>query len=207
MARSSSSMEPMASAPSAMAGCTPMAKRHGQGLRRSDSAMRWNSQRCLPSVRWMDVRVAPLDHQAVVGAVPVLARGVLGEGDGGGDVRARVPLVMEDLGQVVEIDALPGEDHVLAGAGLHDLRRDRLVHGPEIRREHLDGAAPMARARRERLAWRLVSTGNFVPRIRSQIEHGPPPRFALELDHERGQLVGRIHLPGDGDDLLGPGCA
>src|SRR5262245_53702375 len=41
MARSSSSMEPMASAPSAMAGCTPMAKPTGRGRPR-DSAMRWN---------------------------------------------------------------------------------------------------------------------------------------------------------------------
>ena len=48
IARSSSSMEPMASAPSAMAGCTPMAKATGRGSPR-DSAMRWNSQRCLPS--------------------------------------------------------------------------------------------------------------------------------------------------------------
>ena len=35
-----------------------------------------------------------------------------------------------------------------------------------------DGAAPMASASRERLAWRFVSTGNFVPRIRSQITTG-----------------------------------
>ena len=58
IARSSSSMEPMASEPSAMAGCTPIAKATGSG-RPSDSAMRWNSHRCLPKVRWMDVRSRP----------------------------------------------------------------------------------------------------------------------------------------------------
>ena len=58
IARSSSSMEPMASAPSAMAGCTPIAKATGSGLP-SDSAMRWNSQRCLPAVRWIEVRSRP----------------------------------------------------------------------------------------------------------------------------------------------------
>jgi hypothetical protein len=58
IARSSSSMEPMASAPSAIAGCTPMAKATGSG-RPIDSAMRWNSHRCLPSVRWIDVRSRP----------------------------------------------------------------------------------------------------------------------------------------------------
>ena len=59
IARSSSSMEPMARAPSAMAGCTPMAKATGSGSPRA-SAIRWNSQRCLPAVRWMDVVSRPL---------------------------------------------------------------------------------------------------------------------------------------------------
>ena len=58
MARSSSSMEPMARAPSAMAGCTPMAKATGSGLRRA-SAILANSHRCLPSVRWIDVVSRP----------------------------------------------------------------------------------------------------------------------------------------------------
>ncbi len=50
MARSSSSIEPMASAPSAIAGCTPMAKATASGSPRA-SAILWNSQRCLPAVR------------------------------------------------------------------------------------------------------------------------------------------------------------
>ena len=39
MARSSSSMEPMASAPSAMAGCTPMAKATGSGSPRASAIL------------------------------------------------------------------------------------------------------------------------------------------------------------------------
>ena len=58
IARSSSSIEPMASAPSAIAGCTPMAKATGRGWPRA-SAIRWNSHRCLPGVRWMEVVSRP----------------------------------------------------------------------------------------------------------------------------------------------------
>src|SRR5215468_940770 len=124
MARSSSSMEPMASAPSAMAGCTPMAKPTAQGLRDALELPEVLAQRQMNRRR-----VAPLDHEAVVGAVPVLARRVLGEGDGRGEVRARIPFVVEDLGQIVKIDPLAGEDHVLAGPALHEARGYRLVHG------------------------------------------------------------------------------
>ena len=59
IARSSSSMEPMASAPSAMAGCTPTTRARGSASPRA-SAIRWNSQRCLPRVRWIDVVSRPL---------------------------------------------------------------------------------------------------------------------------------------------------
>jgi hypothetical protein len=59
--------------------------------------------------------VAPLDHEAVVGAVPVLRVGSVAK-EMAAVMYAPRPLVVEDLGQVVEIDALSREDHVLAGA-------------------------------------------------------------------------------------------
>ena len=59
MPRSSSSIEPIASAPSPIAGWTPITSATGSGSPRA-SAMRWNSKRCLPVVRWMDVVSRPL---------------------------------------------------------------------------------------------------------------------------------------------------
>src|SRR5262245_66411946 len=62
-------------------------------------------------------RVAALDLQAVVGAVPDLARGILGERDRGRDVGSGVALAMADLGQGVEVWLIALEDdHVHRGA-------------------------------------------------------------------------------------------
>ena len=62
---------------------------------------------------------------------------------------------------------------IFGGTGLSMARRyvASIWSGPE----------PMASARRERLAWRLVSTGNFVPFMRSQISTGRrlPSRSSL----------------------------
>ena len=65
------------------------------------------------------------------------------------------------------------------------------------------GAEPMASARRERLACRLVSTGNWVPLHALEDQDRAPAALALELHHQRGDLVGRVHLPGDDDQVVG----
>jgi hypothetical protein len=94
----------------------------------------------LPQVlaeRQMDGRgVAPLEHQAVVGAVPGLAGRILGERDGGGHVRAGVALVVNDLRQRAEIDVLAAAHDFLHRAGGHDPRRDRALHGAQVGRQH-----------------------------------------------------------------------
>ena len=59
IARSSSSIDPIARAPRAIAGCTPITSARGSGSFRA-SAIRWNSQRCLAVVKWIDVVSRPL---------------------------------------------------------------------------------------------------------------------------------------------------
>src|SRR5215468_7867018 len=127
------------------------------------------------------------------------------EGDGGGEVRARVPFVVEDLRQIVKINPLAGEDHVLAGPALHEARGDRLVHGAEIRRQHVGrrGAHGEGEARSARVE--IGQHGEFRAAHPLADHHGTPARFALELDHEGGELVGRIDLSRDRHDLLGLG--
>ena len=133
IARSSSSIEPIASEPERDRRVHADGERHGQGL-----AARLGDLLELPEVlaeREVDRgRVAALDHQAVVRAVPRLARGILGEGDRRGQVRARVALVVDDLRQVVEVQAVAGQDDLLHGPVATDARRDRLVHRAQVRR-------------------------------------------------------------------------
>jgi len=112
--------------------------------------------------------------------------------------------VVKDLRQIVEVDLVASDHHVLARPASYDLRRDGLVHGAQVRREHLvgggthrEGQAGAARVEvgqhRELRALHALAD-----------EHRAPARLALELDHQRGQLVRGVDLLRDHDDLLGP---
>jgi hypothetical protein len=163
----------------------------------------------LPQVlagRQMDrCRVAALDLEPVVGAIPDLARGVLREGDRRGEVGPGVALVVDDLRQVVEVDALALEDDFVHRAARHDLRDERVFHRAQIRRLG-------------RLGGRVHGGGEAGPAGVEVGEHrelraldvleeqdGPALSLALELHDERGDLEARVD--GLRDDLEVAGLA
>jgi len=172
-------------------GMTADRERHGQRL-----VARLREALILPEVlaeRQVDRRrIAALDHQPVVGAVPHLLRRVLRERDGGGEVGARVTLVVEDLRQRVEIDLVALEDDFLHRPGRHDARRDRLLHRLAISLQHPvgRGADRGGETRAARVEVRddreLRSLHVFEDQDRAALQ------LALELHDERGDLVGGV---------------
>ena len=175
---------------------------HGQGL-----AARLGDLVELPEVLaegQVDRRgVAPLDHEAVVGAVPRLARGVLGEGDGRGEVRPRVALVVDDLRQVVQVHAVAGQDHVLHGARGHHAGRDRLVHRAQVGAEHLLRRRAHRHGQPRAARVQVGDDGEAAAAHALEDDDGAPAALALELHDERGDLVGGVHLLRDDDELVG----
>jgi hypothetical protein len=143
--------------------------------------------------------VAPLDHQAVVGAVPGSGRRVLGEGDGGGHVGAGVPLVVDDLGQRAQVHVVAALHDLLHGAGGDHAGRQRPLHRAQIGLLHTVGGGVDGRGQ---AAAAGVQVGEDGPRGALDVleeEHRPPAPLLLELGDERGDLVDRVH--GLGHDL------
>ena len=144
------------------------------------------------------------NHQPVVGAVPHLAVGVLGERDRRGDVGPAVALVVLQLGQAREVDVGALEHHVLARPGIDLARRDRFLHRLEVLLQHPAGRR-VHRHGEPRPAGVEVGEHRVVaaPDVLEQ-ENRAALRLLLDLDHRGGHLVAGVHLAGNGDELVGP---
>ena len=137
-------------------------------------------------------RVAALDLQPVVGAVPDLARRVFRERDRRRDVRPGVALVMDDLGQVVEVDLIALEDHLVHGAARHDLRDERFLHRPQVGRLRRLGRRVHRGGQTRAAGVQIGQDGE--PRALDVLEEddGPALALTLELDDERRDLETRV---------------
>ena len=147
-------------------------------------------------------RVASLDHQPVVRAVPRLRCRIPRERDCGGDVGARVALVMHDLRQRVEIDVRARQHDLLRRRGVDDAGRYGLVHRLEVRRQHRVGGA--VQREREPRATRVDVGEHGKLRALDVLEEEdrPPAPLLFELHDERGDLVRRVDGPRDHVQLV-----
>ncbi len=147
-------------------------------------------------------RVAALDHEPVVGAVPGVAARIFGERNSRRDVGTGVFLVVQNLRQLVKIDLVAGQDHLFHRSFGDELWRDRFFHGAEIGALHLLGLG-MDRRRQSRASGMKVGQhGKLRAFDFFEKDNRPPLGFLLELHSDRGDLECRIDFAGDSQKVF-----
>ena len=137
-------------------------------------------------------RVAALDHEPVVRAIPGLRGGVLRERDGGGDVRPCVALMVHDLRQRVEVHLRALQHDLVHGRGSHHARRDRLLHRAQVGLEHRVGRAVERRGQPRAARVDVGQHGEPGALDVLEEQHRALPTLLLELHDQGSDLVRRV---------------